>query len=88
MPHLTRRPARYREGSALAWLPLGVPQTIIAGSLLENARGLVSSYQAQAMAKGDNVAVVKLDGSGHFDMLLTDTRYGAQVQEQILSLLK
>jgi hypothetical protein len=55
---------------------------------LENAHDLVSSYQAQAMAKGDNVAVVKLDGSGHFDMLLTDTRYGAQVQEQILSLLK
>ena len=88
MPHLTRRPEPYREGSALAWLPLGVPQTIIAGSLLENARGLVSSYQAQAMAKGDHVAVVKLAGSGHFDMLLPDTRYGTQVQEQILSLLK
>ena len=82
------RPERYREGSALAWLPLGLPQTIVVASLLEGARNLVSSYQAGAAAKGDNVTVVTLDGSGHFDMLQPGTKYGGKVQEQILSALK
>ena len=81
-------PERYRQSSALAWLPLGLPQTIIVGSLLESAGDLVTDYRARANAKGDNVAVITLNGSGHFGMLLPDTEYAATVQAEILSLLK
>jgi acetyl esterase/lipase len=82
------RPERYRDGSALAWLPLGIPQTIVAGGLLAEARDLVSSYQALASAKGDGVTVVTLDGSGHFDMLLPSTGYYEKVQSIILPLFR
>ncbi len=81
-------PERYREGSATALLPTGVPQTIVAGGLLLRAYDLVSSYEAAAKAKGDSVMVLKLEGSGHFDMLAPEGQYGKPVMEAILALLK
>lgn len=55
---------------------------------MESAGDLVTDYRARANAKGDNVAVITLNGSGHFGMLLPDTEYAATVQAEILSLLK
>lgn len=82
------QPDRYREGSATALLPTGVPQTIVAGGLLLRAFDLVSGYEAAATAKGDSVSVLRLEGSGHFDMLAPESPYGKQVVEAILPLLK
>ena len=82
------QPRRYREGSAAAWLPLGVPQTIFVGGLLADVPDLVSGYQARAAAKGDAVTVVTLSGSGHFDMLQPGTPHATTVQRHILSLLE
>jgi acetyl esterase/lipase len=82
------KPERYRDGSALPVLPLGVPQTIVAGGLLRSSYALVSDYEAAAVSKGDVVTVLKLDGSGHFDMLAPDSEYGKSLLKAILALLK
>ena len=82
------QPERYLETSALHLLPIGVPQTIVAGGLLRGSFDLVSSYQAAATAKGDTVTVVKLEGGGHFDMLAPASPYGKPLAEAIRDLLK
>jgi acetyl esterase/lipase len=82
------RPERYREASATALLPIGVPQMIFAGGLLQSAYDLVRSYEASAKAKGDSVAVLKLEGAGHFDMLAPESQYGKPVMDAILASLK
>ena len=82
------QPERYREISAAALLPIGVPQTIVAGGLLQGAYDLVSTYEASATAKGDSVTILKLEGAGHFDMLAPEGQYGKSVIEAILALLK
>jgi acetyl esterase/lipase len=79
---------RYRDGSALSFLPLGAPQTIVAGALLRNASDLVTTYEAVAKGKGDTVTVLKLEGSGHFDMLAPDSPHGKATIDAILALLK
>ena len=82
------QPERYRETSALSLLPIGVPQTIVAGGLLRGSPDLVASYEAAATAKGDSVTVRKLDGGGHFDMLAPGNQYGESLMEAILDALK
>jgi len=82
-----KQPQRYREGSALAFLPLGVPQVIVAGGLLRQSQKLVNTYEAQARAKGDRITVLTLEGAGHFDMLGPDTSYGKALLEAISSLM-
>jgi acetyl esterase/lipase len=81
-------PERYREGSAGALLPTGVPQTIVAGGLLLRAYELVSAYEAAAKDKGESVTVLKLEGSGHFDMLAPEGQYGKKVVEAIWALVR
>lgn len=81
-------PERYRDGSSAPWLPIGVPQTIVAGGLLLGAYDLVSTYQASAEAKGDTISVLKVEGAGHFSMLAPEGQYGKPVIDAILALLK
>ena len=64
-----------------------IPQTIVAGGLLQGAYDLVSTYEASATAKGDSVTILKLEGAGHFDMLAPEGQYGKSVIEAILALL-
>ena len=82
------QPGRYREGSATSLLPIGVPQTIVVGGLLQSAYDLVRRYEASAIAKGDAVTILKLEGAGHFDMLAPESQYAKPVIEAILALLK
>ena len=49
---------------------------------------LVSSYQELAGTSGDDVTLLTLDGSGHFDMLHPGTRYYDEVQARVLRLLR
>lgn len=77
---------RYRDGSAMSFLPLGVSKEIVAGSLLQQAHELVVAYETRAKAKGDRITVLTLEGSGHFDMLAPDSRHGNALIEAILSL--
>jgi acetyl esterase/lipase len=82
------RPERYRDSSALAFLPLGIPQKIVAGGLLKHFGELVGNYQAQAKAKGDAVAVLTLEGQNHFEMLVPGSRQGKTLIDVISSLRK
>ncbi len=82
------QPDRYRDMSAFSLLPIGVRQTIVIGGLLRGSYDLVSSYEAAAIAKGDSISVVKLDGSGHFDMLAPASAYGKSLIDAILTALK
>lgn len=79
---------RYREGSATSMLPLGVPQTIVVGGLLQFAADLVSRYEEEAKAQGEVVKVLRLNGAGHFDMLAPEGQHGKPVVEVVLALLK
>jgi acetyl esterase/lipase len=85
---VAEEPDRYRDGSPLPLLPIGVPQTIVAGGLLRGSYDLVSRYESAATSRGDMVTVLKLDGSGHFDMLAPGTPYGKSLIEAILASLK
>jgi acetyl esterase/lipase len=80
------QPERYRDGSALSFLPLRIPQHVFSSALLKLAPDLVDSYVAQARAKGDHVTVHNLVGSGHFDMLSPGNLYGKVLIEVISSL--
>lgn len=82
------QPERYRDGSALSFLPLGVPQWIVAAGLLHSAMELATSYEKEAKAKGDRITIVTLDGSGHFDMLKPDSGYGKTLLETIVSVAR
>ena len=82
------QPERYAAASAMSLLPIGVPQTIVAGGLLKGSSDLVSSYEGAATSKGDSVTVLKLEGAGHFDMLAPESQYGKSLIEAILALLK
>ena len=62
------KPERYRDGSGQSFLPLKVPVTIVEAGLLTNAEGLVKGYVSAAKAKGEDVTVVKVEGS-HFTLL-------------------
>jgi acetyl esterase/lipase len=80
----SEQPERYRDGSAMSMLPLGVPQTIVVGGLLRAVPDLVSGYESVATAKGDSVRLVKLEG-GHFDMLAPGSPDGKRLIAAILS---
>jgi acetyl esterase/lipase len=80
------RPERYREGSALSFLPLGVPQEIISAALLQGAQELVGAYEVTAKAKGDRVTLLTLEKSSHFDMLAPEGMQGKALIQAILSL--
>lgn len=81
-------PERYREASITALMPTGVPQTIVAGGLLQRSMSLLTDYESAAKSKGDSVTVLKLEGAGHFDMLAPESPHGKSLLEAILALLK
>jgi len=83
-----QQPERYREGSAKAWLPIGVSQWIVSGGLLQMAGDFVSSYEALAKEKGETVNVLRLEGAGHFDMLAPEGPQGKPVLDMILKLVR
>jgi hypothetical protein len=61
-------------------------QEICCQRLLNGFDELVSSYEATATSKGDRVTVVKLNGSGHFDILAPESQYGKSLIEAIQAL--
>lgn len=69
-------PARYRQASPAALLPLGVPQLLVHGERDEIVPvSLSRSYAAAARAGGDEVALVLRPEDGHFEH--TDPASGA-----------
>jgi acetyl esterase/lipase len=81
-------PERYSVGSANTYLPLGVNQLVVIGSLLAAIRDQVSSYTKAAESKGDHVTVLDLQKTGHFGFLFPDSDSWKSVQQQIGTLAK
>ena len=80
-------PDRYRDASPVPFLPLGVPQEFIGGSLVRGFKDQIEAYQAAAQAKGDTVTITALEGAGHFDMLAPRSPHWASVLPRFQALL-
>lgn len=81
------QPERYRDASALSFVPLGVPQEFIGGGLVQMAMDQIVAYQSAARAKGDVVTITTLEGARHFDMLAPQSAYWKRVEERFRALL-
>lgn len=82
------QPERYRDASALSFVPLRVPQEFIAGTAVQNMMDQVLAYQSAARAKGDIVTITTLEGARHFDMLAPGSTYWKTVEDRIWTLLR
>jgi acetyl esterase/lipase len=83
----TEFPERYRDASPVPFLPLGVPQEFIAGSLVRGLKDQIDAYQSAARAKGDSVTITALAGAGHFDMLAPPSPHWASVLARFQAVL-
>ena len=79
---------RYAEFSATHFLPLGVRQELIGGSLFGAIREQVADYETTARSKGESITVTELAGSGHFDMLSPHSPYWKTVSDRIAATLR
>ena len=82
------QPERYHEASPVSFLPLGIPQEVVAGALVQNLMDQILAYQTSARAKGDIVTVTTLEGAGHFDMLAPRSTHWKTVEERFRALLR
>lgn len=69
-------PDRWRDASPSSWLPLGVPQAMVRGSLDAGVarpsaapKGSMIDYATRARGAGDSVWIVAADTTSHFAML-------------------
>jgi hypothetical protein len=79
-------PDRYRDASPMPFLPLGVPQEFIGGSLVRGLKDQISAYQSAVQSKGDSVTIIALDGAGHFDILAPRSPHWAAVEARFKTL--
>lgn len=82
-----QQPDRYRNGSAQAFLPLGIPQIIVTAGLLQHVGTLATDYKEAAEAKGDTVTLVPIDGN-HFEIIDPSTPPGKAAIATILAAVK
>ncbi len=81
-------PERYASASPAALLPLGIPQVLIHGSDDESVPLIVSrDYHAAATALGDDVTLLALPNTGHFEVVDPRSHVWPQVQDVVLALL-
>jgi acetyl esterase/lipase len=74
---------RYTAGSPADLLPLGVKQILIHGKVDPIVPIDISrSYRKAAMAKGDQVDLIELEG-GHFELVSPETAQGKKVVESL-----
>jgi acetyl esterase/lipase len=78
------RPERYREGSPIELLPLGVPQAFYTGRMFA---AHASPYEAAAKSAGDSVEHVALPTAGHFVFIDPQSDVWPQVMKSVRRLL-
>ncbi len=81
-------PQRYRDGSASALLPLGVPQLIITGSHDEGWLTVSRAYQEKARLAGEEVEIIVPPNVGHFELVMPVSSAFPIVQSAIKDMLK
>jgi pimeloyl-ACP methyl ester carboxylesterase len=81
-------PERYAAASPAELLPLGVRQILIHGTADANVPYAISKdYYERARALGDDVALMTLEGAGHFEPVDPETPQWPVVVEAVRSLL-
>jgi len=73
---------RYVQGNPIQRLPSHVPATLISSVVLPPQAA--EAYRAAAVARGDQVQVLRVENAGHFDMLSPATPSGAATEALIL----
>jgi acetyl esterase/lipase len=81
-------PERYRDASPASFLPLGIPQEFIVGSLIRRITDQIAAYESLARSRGDAVTITALDGAGHFDMLAPRSPHWPTVAARFKTLLQ
>ena len=82
-------PERYGTASPIELLPTGVPMRLIHGTDDDNVPYEISEqYVEAAQQRGDDVKLVALEGTGHFEVINPDTKEWQVVVSTILELMK
>jgi acetyl esterase/lipase len=82
-------PERYASSSPLALLPLGVPQTLLHGTADDSVPYELSQrYAAEAKRLGDDVTLLTLPGTGHFEVIAPTSAEWPTVARAVLDAAK
>jgi acetyl esterase/lipase len=82
-------PARYDFASPSERLPLGVPQKLLHGTADADVPYEISErYAAAAQARGDDAELIRLEGSGHFELVDPRTKEFERVREAVLGMVR
>lgn len=81
-------PRRYREGSAAALLPLGIPQLIINGDHDEGWLAVSHVYLEKARAAGDEIRLVVPPDAGHFELVMPTSAAFPVVRQAIVNMAR
>ncbi|EKN68442.1 hypothetical protein BABA_12385 [Neobacillus bataviensis LMG 21833] len=80
--------SRYTEGSPIALLPIGIPMTLIHGSLDINVPvGITEEFEKAAKVAGDDITVHLISSSEHFKIVNPETTEWHAVLNETLKLL-
>ncbi len=81
--------SRYRQVSPIALLPLGVEQTVIQGET-DNIvpASMARDYYEAAKRKGDNVKLVVIEKTGHFELVDPKSSAWTKVKEEVLEMVR
>lgn len=75
-------PDRYRLANPIDRLPMGVPQYLVASTVM--GPEAAEAYRAAAVAAGDKVEVLVLKDAGHFNMIAPGEPSWTQVEDLIV----
>ena len=82
-------PGRYAEGSPAELLPLGVRQILIQGEQDDTVPlSYVRLYEDAAKKRGEEVRLVSLADTGHFEIVVAATKQWQRVRTAVLELLE
>jgi acetyl esterase/lipase len=85
----TQVPERYRAGSPIEMVPLGVRQRMIHGTADDVVPISISrGYVAAARAKGDDATLTEPAGAGHFELIDPRSAAWPAVRDAALGLIK
>jgi acetyl esterase/lipase len=73
---------RYEQISPVNLVPIDVPQFLVAAQVLSSTEA--DAYHERAIAAGDNVEVLALPGTGHFDMIAPGTEAYFKLEDLIV----
>lgn len=80
-------PQRYRDGSAAALLPLGVPQLIINGVHDEGWLTVSRVFLEKARSAGDDIRLVVPPDAGHFELVMPTSTTFPTVRKAIVDMV-